>query len=290
MWLDKCQRAGIVVLPPDAGWRAGLIAADVVVGDHGSVTFYGAALGRPVLLATWPVHLLDPASPIGQLVAKADRLDAGSEPAAMVLDALRAGENPELRAITAMVSSAPGQAARLLRAELYRWLHLPEPPENPPTWTIPVPTVPAIRCAAQVVRAQLASGVVAVTRYPGELVDTGLGWPADGHLTVSTDEAAANLLQEADIVINERPGDARGWIADTLAALPGAVLASMPVEPGRWLVGGRDGTLVEVTGYAPDGRIWASVVHAWQGRRLPARVTVTLGRQQYVAGVRQLSC
>jgi hypothetical protein len=49
-WLTRARAAGLVVLPPEEGWRAALIAADIVVGDHGSVTQYAAALGIPVLL------------------------------------------------------------------------------------------------------------------------------------------------------------------------------------------------------------------------------------------------
>jgi hypothetical protein len=55
------QQAGLIILPAfDGGWRAAVIAADLVVGDHGSVTFYAGAIGRPVLaLRTGVVELAE---------------------------------------------------------------------------------------------------------------------------------------------------------------------------------------------------------------------------------------
>ena len=49
-WLADHMAAGLGVVPPQEGWRAALVGADVVIGDHGSVTRYGAALGVPVLM------------------------------------------------------------------------------------------------------------------------------------------------------------------------------------------------------------------------------------------------
>ncbi|CAD5916514.1 protein of unknown function [Streptomyces sp. KY75] len=45
--------AGLMLVLHIHAWRSALVAADVVVGDHGSVTLYGAALGKPVLLGAY---------------------------------------------------------------------------------------------------------------------------------------------------------------------------------------------------------------------------------------------
>jgi hypothetical protein len=55
-WLADCVRAGLILIPPLEGWRAALIAADIVVGDHGAVTCYAAALDKPVALAAFDEH------------------------------------------------------------------------------------------------------------------------------------------------------------------------------------------------------------------------------------------
>ncbi|MCZ0975338.1 CDP-glycerol glycerophosphotransferase family protein [Streptomyces albulus] len=51
--LGSAHDAGLLTIPPTAGWQATLLAADLLIGDHGSVTFYGAALGTPLLLGAF---------------------------------------------------------------------------------------------------------------------------------------------------------------------------------------------------------------------------------------------
>ncbi|MFE9250083.1 hypothetical protein [Streptomyces sp. NPDC007088] len=67
--------AGLTLIPPDEGWRATIIAGDVVVGDHGSTSFYGSALDRVTLLAATGAGELDPASPAFAFGGTAPRLD-----------------------------------------------------------------------------------------------------------------------------------------------------------------------------------------------------------------------
>lgn len=50
------------------------MAADAVVGDHGSVTLYGAALGKPVLLASFGSDAV-PGTAADSLGRAAPRLD-----------------------------------------------------------------------------------------------------------------------------------------------------------------------------------------------------------------------
>lgn len=42
LWLDRARRAGLALVDPLAGWRQALIAADLVIGDFGSVSYYAA--------------------------------------------------------------------------------------------------------------------------------------------------------------------------------------------------------------------------------------------------------
>jgi hypothetical protein len=50
-WFAAAREAGLLLFPPELGWQAALIAADLVVGDHGSVSLLAAAVGKPLLLA-----------------------------------------------------------------------------------------------------------------------------------------------------------------------------------------------------------------------------------------------
>jgi hypothetical protein len=44
--------SGACIIKPDQGWQATLLAADVVIGDHGSLSLYAAAIGKPLLLTS----------------------------------------------------------------------------------------------------------------------------------------------------------------------------------------------------------------------------------------------
>src|SRR3954469_1190082 len=68
---------GLILVAPEDGWRAVLAAADCLIGDHGSVTAYGAAIGVPVLFGALPGRQVRPGSPLPSLGELAPRLDPG---------------------------------------------------------------------------------------------------------------------------------------------------------------------------------------------------------------------
>ncbi len=74
-WLRRAVDAGLVLLPQDEDWRPALIAADVVVSDHGSLTCYAAAARRPVLIAADGGPEVVPGSPLARLLSALPRLD-----------------------------------------------------------------------------------------------------------------------------------------------------------------------------------------------------------------------
>ncbi|MFC7742441.1 hypothetical protein ACFQXA_18155 [Nocardiopsis composta] len=80
--LSDEQDAGLILVDPYQGWRAALVAADLVVGDHGSTTYYAAALGRPVLLAAFGRDELDPASPLHAFARRVPFLGPADDPGA----------------------------------------------------------------------------------------------------------------------------------------------------------------------------------------------------------------
>ncbi|WP_244308780.1 hypothetical protein [Streptomyces monomycini] len=126
-WLRRAEQAGLTVVPPLGPWRQVLAAADAVIGDHGSVTYYAAALGTPVLLGAFPEADLDPASPVAELGRTAPRLHP-YEPLLPQLDELLARHRPDRYAqLTALASSSPGGSAALLRRTFYGLIGLAEP-------------------------------------------------------------------------------------------------------------------------------------------------------------------
>jgi hypothetical protein len=138
-WYADCVRRGLVLVPPEEGWRAVLAAADVVVGDHGSVTCYAAAAGIPVLLASFPAGEVEPGSPVATLAAIAPRLRAGRPYAAQLAEAASAWRPEQHSVIQAMVTDIPGRSACAIRSLLYRLMRLPVPPAEPEVLPVPAP-------------------------------------------------------------------------------------------------------------------------------------------------------
>jgi hypothetical protein len=137
-WLADSIRAGLRLLPPEEGWRGALVAADCVVGDHGSVTQYAAGMGRPVLLASHPDPEIRPDSLADQVARTASRLDLDRPIEPQV--ARIAGRSTDIDgAVSRLITSRPGEAARILRAEMYRLLELPEPARALPVSPVPLP-------------------------------------------------------------------------------------------------------------------------------------------------------
>jgi hypothetical protein len=148
-WFADQLRAGLVLVPPERGWQAALVAADVVLGDHGSVTVYAAALGRPTLLATFPDGEVVPGSAAHRLGSLAERLPAHA-PVLPVLDAALTTPAQRYAPVRDLVTSAPGQSLRLLRDLFLRLLRLdpvgPAPDPRPhPVTDLAVPLGPGVR-------------------------------------------------------------------------------------------------------------------------------------------------
>lgn len=139
-WLADSIQAGLIVIPPEEGWRAALVAADWVLGDHGSVTQYAAgATDVPVLLAAFPDHDIRPGS-LADVVARSAprlRLDRRVSPQ---LAAAAAAYDPQRQIpVRELITARPGQAAAILRQNMYRLMNLHEPDRPVSATPVPVP-------------------------------------------------------------------------------------------------------------------------------------------------------
>lgn len=122
-WLAGCD---VIVVPPEKGWQATMIASDVVIGDFGSTTQYAAAIGARMLLATCPevrhgslAHALRETAPTY----------TGNLAEAVVV--------PNF---ADLISSRPGQAGAILRTAMYRLLGISEPAHAVPVSPCSSPT------------------------------------------------------------------------------------------------------------------------------------------------------
>lgn len=134
-WLRECRRAGLILLDPEQDWRALLVAADYVIGDHGSVTAYAAGIGRPVLRLAGPDPGVAQGTAQHLVFAGAGQLDPGRPLEPQLANAATV----DRRLASAALTSRPGQAARLIRSAVYRILRLDEPGRHRRVEPVPAP-------------------------------------------------------------------------------------------------------------------------------------------------------
>ncbi|WP_037958593.1 hypothetical protein [Streptomyces violens] len=316
-WLDRARRAGLTLVDPLTGWQQALLAADLVIGDYGSVSYYAAAHGTPVLVGADSPAGLAADSPVADFVRRAPRLDPYA-PLRPQLDAALAGHRP-LPGPAALTTSAPGASARLLRRAFYGLMGLPEPPEPALLDPLPLPPYePPLRTAPlRVLTRLLGPGEVTVDRRAdlrGGTADAGGEGPGGGpdglqaHVAVHEDTLDPGSLSLADVIFrygaadDPRLGPPASWAAEVLERHPYCRLATYVTGPGSCTVRTRDGDLLRLTadrsttGGLPgaDPAAYASALYAWlaggkgvdglpdDGPSEPAgRLTVWAGRTAY---------
>jgi hypothetical protein len=132
-WLGSAMRRGLALVPPRSEWLGALIAADIVVGDHGSTSVYAAAGGVPVLWAGDGDQDLAPGSAAALLARSSPRLSPDDPVGPQLMAALRRHAPALSRAVAARVTSEPGQFDRNLRRLVYSQLGLTQPATVPVT-------------------------------------------------------------------------------------------------------------------------------------------------------------
>ncbi|WP_370967244.1 hypothetical protein [Amycolatopsis sp. cg9] len=123
--------SGLVVIPPRTPWAAGLIAADIVLGDHSSLSMYAAAIGCRFLLAADGRPELVPGSPLANLCAEATRLDVHGDLRAQIEDHLQAPRQRSAKEIADTIFAEQGQSWARTRSVVRKLVgreDLSEPP------------------------------------------------------------------------------------------------------------------------------------------------------------------
>ncbi|WP_308315607.1 hypothetical protein [Streptomyces sp. ISL-100] len=286
-WLDNARRAGLEAIPPLDGWRQALIAADCVLGDHSSVTYYAASMGIPVLLGAFPQEDLDPLSPVAALGRTAPRLFRRGSLRAQIDRAITSHNPGRYKELAEQTSSSPGESAALLRRLFYGLMGIPEP-EGHPALLDPLPLppyVPArVTAPIRVLVRQISSDPpeLALVRYavvgdepdpsedPAVRVDT-------AHTVVDEETRETGRLRVADVVVRHAAGDdprlgpPAAWASEALDRYPYCGLVAYVDGPDRCVVRTREGDLVRLSAAAdPEGRpdlcdpaVYASALYAW---------------------------
>lgn len=307
-WLDRARQDGVLVLDEgEADLRVtALVAADVVVGDHGAVTYWAASQGVPVVLADTPVDVVEASSPIGELLRVAPRLEPGD--------------------LAPSIAHQVGQ-----RIELAIAMHDPHDPHDPHTCARlrPMPAAHIVDdlldmlglkdCGGQLLASPAAAPTVEVSEPSATLVRTDLRvvdqrldivahryaagsmtrpWdmPAETHLVTDACTPDLGMLPETDVIVHHAVADAALWARRTLRELPGCQLAAAS-DPQGWLLAlpdSRDypGSFRSVRLHTlAAGHVFASAIHDWSYvaghdlNHLPSDLTLHLASQTVHAAV-----
>jgi hypothetical protein len=125
-------RDGLGLMPPEADWRAALVAADWIIGDHhGPVAYYGTVIGVPVILSGSSMNDMGQPGLAADLSEAALHLSPHRPIRAQLNEA--AGEWRPDRAwpVVERITSEPGRFVRNMRRLMYRLLSMPQPATIP---------------------------------------------------------------------------------------------------------------------------------------------------------------
>ncbi|WP_433324343.1 hypothetical protein [Spirillospora sp. CA-294931] len=270
-WLDDCRRSGLILIPPREGWRAAVVASDCVVGDHGSVTLYAAALGRPVALAGYNPDAIAPVTAMAALADRAPRLDAVAD-IETVMDEFKPGRYDE---VSRLAVARRGSSFRVLRALLYELMCLDEPDEPPQVLPVPPaspgerewghPAVPALQVTACV------GDAIRLERFPIVLSESRAEPLSDPHLVVDDTETDDRLRQMAQVLVRraESPGMTGAGAPEPVFAAHPACRCLADVDGDRCVVRLRDGRSIERALKGRDPALLASAVFAWAASGRP---------------------
>lgn len=140
-WLAGARAAGLDIMAPEGDWRAAVIGADILVGDHGSVTQYAAALDVPVLMNTRSLLDVRPGSIAAVLAKLAAPLHLDRPLLPQIQRALIGHDAHRYAEVAGLISSQPGRSGAILRPMMYRLLGLPEPTHGLPVSAVPLPAM-----------------------------------------------------------------------------------------------------------------------------------------------------
>ncbi|RKN04255.1 hypothetical protein [Streptomyces radicis] len=273
--------AGLILIPPFAGWQAALAAADVVVGDHGSLSLYAAAAEKPLLLAAFGEESV-PGTAMAALGRAAPPLDPGKGLREQIEEAIERHRLLRYRDIVRRAFHEPGRALPRLRSAVYDLLGLAEPPlPVAAARPYPAPAPESTESTAEVVVTRLAreEGVwaVDVRRHPAasrperpesarcfshlasEVTGPGRSW-AESASVLTVDAAHAS------------PDEAARRIDDVLRRHPFCRIAAVALASDGVLLGRPDGRRIraEVAGALAQPRLVAAIGYACLRAGIPA--------------------
>jgi hypothetical protein len=264
LWLRRALEAGLRLVPHREGWRATVVAADSVIGDHGSVTFYAATLGVPTLLGAFAVHDVVAGTAMAEFGKRAPRW-SHQAPVREQLDKAGYAHDPSRYGdLVDRSYAAAGGSLERLRTVTYELIRLEPPPLSARVLAVAEPRPETRAVTAHLVVATVddtsASTRVRLERFPAALEPEYTASAPGRHLAVDAAEPDHRLRQSAAVLVRSpSPAcdeDPVAWARSLLDAYPGCRVAAAHVGPGSIVVALRDGPTLNPT---IDARLSASV-------------------------------
>ncbi|GAA1973239.1 hypothetical protein [Amycolatopsis minnesotensis] len=288
-WLERAEEAGLALIPPTGPWQLGLLAADCVLGDHGSLSAYTTGLAIPLLLAAFGDNEVAPGTPMETLGRKMGRFDPNRAAAEQIGKAIEDFRPEHHQELANQVFALPGASLRTLRDTCYELLELSQPP-FPPRFS-PFPTDPldiAQPKSFDVTTGTGAGGALDLKRFPAVLSEFATDRTAR-HLASFVDETDPRLIESAAILL--RWGTEDGWAARALAAYPGSRMAATLEPSGRVVLRTRDGSTAvadidDATPGFPAELIASAAYHRLLSGRGPATCRLSAGAATAVLRLR----
>ncbi|MFT7841414.1 hypothetical protein Q5530_35210 [Saccharothrix sp. BKS2] len=284
-FMREALDCGLIPIPSELGWHAALIATDLLAGDHGSVTVYGAALGLPVLLVSDGGPEVNRQSVDAELWSAIKPLHVSGDLRSQVEATFQQHDPKRLPAFTDHLLGRPGAALHILNNLARELMRLPPAPP-PKMRPVPdpahfkTPVIGSHRFTAKLTAESPTAGRVELERFPE--VARRLPYRAgDPFLVVDvqgevdeTRRSNAEILLNSEVVNEEF---ARVWTEDTLARYQVEVTA-VRLSTGS-MIRFRDGPTLKLD--CADPAVAASALYAWRvaGHSLDAlrQLTVLVG-------------
>ncbi|RJO74840.1 hypothetical protein D5S18_15500 [Nocardia panacis] len=286
MWLADALRCGLRLIPPTRGWQQTVLAADLVIGDHGAVTSYAAALGVPTLLASFPPEEVAAGSAVDLLGRIAPRLNPERPLPEQISAALH--DPPALTGIADSATSKPNECAIALRTAIYQLMDLSEPDTPPPVFPYAAADLvperqPVLSCR---IACQWTDTTAVIRRWPADIsARHGRGARIeDTYLAIDRRHPRRDLGSVADIVAVSNHA-----LAETLRQRPACTATVAELDAQRIHIHHRSGLRIEahlsepIAGPLGSAAV-AAAAHDWMGRSghryLPPTAALFTGTQR----------
>lgn len=246
---DACD-SGLLIIDHTT-WQGAIVAADLVVGDHGSVTGYAVSMGLPVLIAADGAAELDDDSPLAALHAALPHITDEKPLREQVERALNDHRPEDWKPYTDRLFELPGEGLARAANALRGLMGLPPLTESPRPRDAESPKIVAGKPArSHRVIVTTSSGIEHVERFPSFLK------PADEltdpMLVISAREVDPVTRDNADIIVRAEPlsdDKAAQWMSAELARpSTSASLVAATTECDRVLVRFRNDQAVTARG------------------------------------------